>query len=116
MGAHYVEKPHYEKQEQILCSIEGHMSVVMIPHVNRQEVHAAEMKDSLYFEEDATAAEQVNGSPVNFFIPNKKKYPHFNSSTRQKIDLNRSDCVFIPAYYYYHLQGFGLLTASKVKN
>ena len=103
MGAHYVEKPHYEKQEQILCAIVGQLSVVMIPHVNRQEVHAAEMEDSLYWEADASPAEQINGSPVNFFIPDKVKYPHFNGSTRQKVDLNQADCVFIPAYYYFQL-------------
>jgi len=97
-----------------MCSIEGRMSIVMIPHVNRQEVHAAEMKDSLYWEADASAAEQINGSPVNFFVPDKQKYPHFNGSTRHKVDLNQSDCVFIPAYYYFQIQGFGQLTASRV--
>lgn len=101
MGAHYVDKPHYEKQEQIMCAIEGRMSVILIPHVNRQEVHAAEMKDSLYWEVDDSAQDQINGSPVNFFVPNKKKYPHFNGSTRNKVDLEQSDCVFIPAYYYF---------------
>jgi hypothetical protein len=84
-----------------MCAIEGRMSVILIPHVNRQEVHAAEMKDSLYWEVDDSPQDQINGSPVNFFVPNKKKYPHFNGSTRNKVDLEQSDCVFIPAYYYF---------------
>ena len=97
-----------------MCSVEGRLSIVLIPHVNRQEVHAAEMKDSIYWEADASTAEQINGSPVNFFVPDKQKYPHFDGSTRQKVDLNQSDCVFIPAYYYFQIQGFGQLTASRV--
>lgn len=113
MGSHYVEKPHYEKQEQIMCAVEGKMSIVMIPHVNRQEVHAAEMEDSMYWEPEETAAAQINGSPVNFFVPNKLKYLHFNGSTRNKVDLQKSDCVFIPAYYYYQIQGFGQLKATR---
>jgi hypothetical protein len=82
MGSHFVDKPHYEKQEQIMCAIEGHLSVIMIPHVNRQEVYAGQMKDSVYHEKETDDQKQINVSPVNFFIPNMKQYPHFGSTFR----------------------------------
>jgi len=34
-GAEINEKPHYEKQEQFMCSIEGQMSIILVPHVFR---------------------------------------------------------------------------------
>lgn len=34
-GTHFVDKPHYEKQEQMICAVDGHASFVLIPHVNR---------------------------------------------------------------------------------
>ena len=37
-GADIYEKPHYESQEQFMCNIEGDMSIILIPHIFRQEV------------------------------------------------------------------------------
>lgn len=34
-GSHFVDRPHYTPQEQILCAIDGAMSVGIVPHVYR---------------------------------------------------------------------------------
>lgn len=39
-GSHFVDKPHYDKTEQIMCAIDGALSIALIPHVSRQEVYA----------------------------------------------------------------------------
>jgi hypothetical protein len=33
-GSHYIDKPHYEKKEQILCSVDGRMDIILIPMIN----------------------------------------------------------------------------------
>jgi hypothetical protein len=86
-----------------MCAIEGHLSVIMIPHVNRQEVYAGDMKDSMYNNEKEEGIKQIRDSPVNFFIPNMKKYPHFGSTFRKQVNLEQADCVFIPAYFYFQI-------------
>jgi hypothetical protein len=47
-GAHFVDKPHYDKQEQIMCAVDGDLSLVLVPHVNRQEVYAGQLEDSIF--------------------------------------------------------------------
>ena len=44
-------------------------------------------------------------APVNFFIPKLDKYPLFEQATRSQVNLGEGDCIFIPAYYYYQVQG-----------
>jgi hypothetical protein len=39
-GSHFIDRPHYEKKEQIMCLIDGHMDIVLVPHIYRQEVYA----------------------------------------------------------------------------
>jgi len=104
-GAHFLDKPHYEKQEQIMCAIDGTLSVVLVPHVNRQEVYSGQLDDSIFKDPSLKDSEQTNVAPVNFFIPNLEKFPLFRSATRNQVNLEAGDCVFIPAYYFYHVQG-----------
>lgn len=53
-----------------------------------------------------------NVSPVNFFMPDLKKYPLFKDATRTAVHLKPGDCMFIPAYFYYHLQGSRQMTGT----
>ena len=45
-------------------------------------------------------------APVNFFIPNKEKYRHFDGAMKYPVNLAAGDCVFVPAYFFFHMQGF----------
>ena len=56
------------------------MDVVLIPHINRQEVYAGHdlSKWSSYYEGKDYPSSAANLSPVNFFMPNYEgKYPLF---------------------------------------
>ena len=65
------------------------------------------MSSSVYHDPNLwTSKDYANTSPVNFFMPNLEKYPLFSSAKRTFTHLASGDCVFIPAYYFYHLQGF----------
>jgi len=55
-GTHFVDKPKYDKHEQLICAVNGRLSFVMVPHVNRQEVYAGQVKDTMY--EDKTLSER----------------------------------------------------------
>lgn len=34
-GSYMIEKPHYERREQLMCIIDGMMDIKMVPHFNR---------------------------------------------------------------------------------
>ena len=69
-GSHFVDSPHYEKQEQLICAVDGALSVVLVPHINRQEVYPGQLKGTSYFDPTLALEDQINVSPVNFFLPN----------------------------------------------
>ena len=46
-------------------------------------------------------------SPVNFFAP-QKEYPLHTSAKREQLKLGKGDCLFIPSFYFYHLQAYNL--------
>ena len=48
-GAHFVDRPHYARQEQIMCAIDGVLSIMLIPHVNRQEVYTGQLNKDKQF-------------------------------------------------------------------
>jgi len=56
---------------------------MLIPHIYRQEVYAGQLNNSKYYEHDefdvqrSMNPEIVNTSPVDFFQPYLKKFPHF---------------------------------------
>lgn len=106
-GQHFVDKPHYERKEQIVCAIDGSLNIVVVPHINRQEVYAGEKLEGTPYDEaefgHLSQQDQINVSPVNFFMPKKKLYPHFAQAIREVINLKQGDCLFIPAFYFYHL-------------
>lgn len=108
-GSHIVEKPHYERREQIMCLIDGNANFVLVPHVNRQEAYTGQVsKESPYYEgatgQEPAFEDYINTSPVNFFSMKLKKYKNMRGATRQIVDLKPGDCIFIPAYYLYQFQ------------
>ena len=102
-GSHFVTKPHYDRQEQILCAVDGRISTVLVPHIYRQEVYADDLKDSMYFDKKMLSKDQPNVAAVNFFMPNTEKYPLFENAQKFRVNLAKGDCVFIPAYYFHQI-------------
>jgi hypothetical protein len=45
-------------------------------------------------------------------MPDLKKFPHFKSAIKETIALSKGDCLFIPAFYFYHMQGYNLASDS----
>jgi len=72
LGSHFMDKPQYIKNEQMMCVVNGAASVVLVAHVHKQEAYAAQMEKfkSQYYDPALTSEEQVNVSPANFFLPN----------------------------------------------
>ncbi len=53
----------------------------------------------------------MNVSPIDFFEEPKqykKSFPHYKDATRNMVVLEKGDCVFMPAFYYYQVKGFNL--------
>jgi hypothetical protein len=95
-----------------MCAIDGKLDVILVPHVNRQEVYAGKRIEESPYDEFAgvsrpkdAALLQANVSPVNFFMPKMKNFPLFAEATRQLVNLEKGDCVFIPAFEYYQISG-----------
>ena len=87
----------------------------MVPHVNRQEVYAGGkwIKHSLYDENkygfSMSDNEQMNVSPIDLFKEPKsyaKQFPHYKNAARNLIYVEKGDCLFMPAFYYYQLKGY----------
>lgn len=66
-----------------MCLVDGTMSIILVPHVFRQEVSGGATHNTMFheyekpkdFQHIANAVGAVNGSPINFFDPDIKKYP-----------------------------------------
>lgn len=113
-GQAMIDKPHYEKKEQIMCAVDGDIKMYLVPHLNRQEIYCNQkMEDSSYDERKYDSSLygsqniNVNTSPINFFSDNSGKilerWPHYENAQRKKIELSKGDCAFIPAYNFYHM-------------
>lgn len=50
-GSHFIDKPHYEKKEQIMCLLDGHMDIILVPHIYRQEVYAGDQLTGSIYDE-----------------------------------------------------------------
>jgi len=99
-----MDKPHYQKKEQIMCVIEGGMTIALVPHIYRQELYVGKWSyDSIFKDPKLGSYDEWNVSPVNFFMPDIKKYPNFMEVEREFINLSTGDCAFIPAFYHYHM-------------
>lgn len=99
---------------------------MMVPHVNRQEVYGGKAfdkfkKESPYWDPTISKWSRLTGktdsndkgSPVNFWMPNLEKYPNFREAEQYAEHLAPGDCLFIPAFHYYHLQGFRQLNIKR---
>lgn len=59
----------------------------------------------------------MNVSPIDFFeLPKvfKKTFPHYKYATRNLVVLNKGDCMFMPAFYYYQVKGYNLKKDQKL--
>ena len=104
-GAFFLDRPHYDHKEQILCALDSYLSVVLVPLVYRQEIETGNklnFVNSVYMENDYFSRRT---SPINFFHPNWEKFIHFKSRMRKVIFMEPGDCVFIPAFYFYQMRG-----------
>lgn len=121
-GHFFQSLAQYEKEEQILCSLEGNLTVRLGSPIYRQEVYAG---DDMYVSytkhggnkttEEMWKREQ-NESPVNFFSPDLENYPNFEYfSNGYEIDLRAGECVYIPAFYFYQVMGIGLPEVAAKK-
>jgi hypothetical protein len=106
----FKDKPFYIKKEQFICVVHGLLHVAMVPHVNRQEVYAGGkwIKHSIYDENKygfpLSDNEQMNVSPIDLFKEPKnyaKQFPHYKNAARNLIYVEKGDCLFMPAFYYY---------------
>lgn len=89
-----------------MCSIDGTISLVLVPHIYRQELYTEELQEgSMYFDKRMQVQDQRNVASVNFFVPKLEKYPYFENVQKFNVNLKTGDCVFIPAYFFYQMQG-----------
>ena len=84
----------------------------MVPHVNRQEIYAGgkwismSIYDERHYGYKDSEKDRMNVSPIDFFEnpglkEYKKHFPHYKYASRNLINMNKGDCVFMPAFYYY---------------
>ena len=83
------EKAHYEIFEQLMCAVEGTLEIILVPHVYRQEVANGRNTNRNYFEYDVKTYKELlierpeykdyvkRTSPIDFFRPNQRNFPHF---------------------------------------
>ena len=109
-GKLLLQPPHYEKHEQLICALEGFISLKLVPHINRQELYVGQSKRG--FDSDGNIVSLggtkvgVNESPVNFFNFDYDIYPLLTEiEFRYTIVLKEGDCMYIPAYYFYSFLG-----------
>ena len=50
-GSHFIDKPHYKKKEQIICLVDGHMDIITVPYMYRQELNVGKNLDGSPYEE-----------------------------------------------------------------
>lgn len=113
-GANFVDKPRYLSDEQLVCAIEGNLSVALVPHVFRQEIMGGKASANPYYL-DGT---QPFSSPLNFWYSGNLSSNNTSSlnsmfdpldyfsglATKQYVKyvaLRAGDCLFIPAFYFY---------------
>jgi hypothetical protein len=87
-----------------MCMIDGGAHIKLVPHVNRQEMHAGSGKINEGKKWNTQREVKKNESPINLFNPDLEAYPRFKYVTEMYTDfLGAGDCMFIPAFYYYQV-------------
>ena len=104
MGQFFMDNAHYDRKDQIMCSIDGTVNYALVPHVYRQEMMPG--TSTTYHHEIKGHQMQVhldiNESPINLFKPDFEAFPsvkHVNHFYWGK--LAAGDCLYIPAFYFY---------------
>ena len=80
----------------------------MVPQIYRQEVQVGAIETTSEYHDSMVPYSEQSPytSPVNFFIHFDRKFPHFKDAEKFNVNLSLGDCVFIPAFYFYQVQGF----------
>ncbi len=88
-----------------MCSLEGFISIKLIPHIYKQEIYAG--KPRKVMDADGNVVDdnkemKRNYSPANFFDFDYKMYPLLEDvDTRYTVVLRSGDCMYIPSYYFH---------------
>ena len=93
----------------MICSVDGTISLALVPHIYRQELYTDELKDSMFFDKKMALKDQPNVASVNFFVPKLSTYPYFENVQKFNVNLHDGDCAFIPAYFFYQMQNHNCL-------
>lgn len=121
-GHFFQSLAQYDKEEQILCALEGNVTARLGSPIYRQELYTGEdmfVSYTKHGRNETTVeywAREENESPVNFFSPDLDNYPNFEYfSNGYEVDLRAGECVYLPAYYYYQVMGIGLPEVAAKK-
>ena len=106
----FVDRAHYERTDQFICVLQGHANIELVPHINKQEMYTGHAYSFYHPERDQQVEVQygVNESPVNLFNPDYKRHQNFSfvdDDKKYHEKLEKGDCIFVPAFYFYQIQG-----------
>jgi len=89
---------------------------MLIPHILKQEVEAGKnVSGSIYGENSATDEEQARTSPHNFhYYFQNATYQEDLSENVKIVTVKEGDCLFMPAFYFYHMAA-GNLNGENVQ-
>jgi hypothetical protein len=116
MAQFFVERAHYQRKDQFVCVVDGGAHIKLVPHINRQEMYAGKGTSGTYFDGKGKRPLKVavNESPVNLFDPDLNRFPNLKFVNELYSEyLNKGDCIFVPAYYYYQMVGEAELQEAK---
>ena len=109
MGQFFLDNVHYDRTDQILCTVDGSLNVALVPHVFRQEMMPG--TTTSYHHEikghEMIVDLDINESPINLFAPDFVKFPsaaHIDPFYHE--ELFPGDCIYIPAFYFYQVAGW----------
>jgi len=74
-GELFIDRPHYDRNEQILCVNSGVADFYLMPHVYRQELEAGKFDEQkTYYSESDSKQERETLTAVNLAFPMYGKY------------------------------------------
>jgi hypothetical protein len=90
-GFSEMHNPSYSTTEEtILCQITGQVDIIIIPALHRNFVYPYKRPYG-----------PPNFSPVNFFKAEYGRFPEFKKVNRMYVNLEKGDCLYIPAFWWY---------------
>eukprot|EP01090_Pellita_catalonica_P006605 TRINITY_DN16884_c0_g1_i1.p1 TRINITY_DN16884_c0_g1~~TRINITY_DN16884_c0_g1_i1.p1 ORF type:complete len:334 (+),score=20.56 TRINITY_DN16884_c0_g1_i1:32-1033(+) len=83
---------HHDQYENVLCQIKGKRHVTLFPPFDGAYLYS--YADSVY-----TAVDVAN--------PDYQRFPKYHLAHPQTLTLNPGECLFLPAFWWHHIQGEG---------